>query len=223
MTETDRVVAKLHRKQRRSAALWLVVAFVLAFLTLGIAYSLNRIHILESNERVSNSRMTALESALTSQRLQFKACRHVGPNAPGCKSPVAPPVSSIPGPKGDSGFNGLPGPPGPQGADGPAGNPGRNGANGSPGGPGSPGLPGESGSPGQTGLNGDPGLPGPPGASGSPGAQGDPGLPGDPGKDAPVITGFSFVGADINCRLHVSLSDGTAYDVPVSPTFCIGE
>jgi hypothetical protein len=216
-TQVDKYMHKVQRERKRRGWHTVAIAVVAGLLTLGVAYA----DIAVSNQSADlnnyKGRVSALEGALDSQRQQFNACKDKPANTPGCRTPVAPPASLIPGPKGDQGtqgLQGLPGIPGQQGDIGPRGP------------RGFPGPKGDIGKNGNTvtGPQGEPGasVTGPPGPIGSTGPAGPAGKDGSNGKDAPTITAFAFVGDPSNCNLKISMSDSTNYQVPVSGFFCTG-
>jgi hypothetical protein len=232
MNEVDQNLHRLERARRRNGWQWLAVAIVLAVLVgvglfaLGTADGA-RDDVKGLNATLSQQavRVQNLEEALSAQRAQFQACKDKYPGSAGCTTPVAPAPGQV-GPQGVPGFQGNPGNQGiqgPRGLQGPPGLQGPQGLDGRPGldgGTGPQGHPGDAGSPGPNGASGAPGDLGPQGPQGDQGPKGDTGDQGPSGKDAPAITGFSFGSDPTDCKLIVTLSDGSSYVTPAPPVFC---
>lgn len=205
---TEPELQQIDKAQRLRGYWYIVIGLVLAVLTVGIYFALQRAgdadrsaDQLAEQARERDEKIENLGTALEAQRQQFRDCMDKKASAPGCQTPVAPPASSIgpPGPPGDPGITGATGPRGPVGPTGPTGPrgpmglrgvqglPGEEGADGSPGPKGDKGDKGEAGTgqPGSDGAKGDPGADGKPGETGPQGVQGERGPEGERGPDGP--------------------------------------
>lgn len=220
----DNITRVVHERQRNG---WFVIflGLVMAAMVAAGIYLYGELGDaktdIKDTKTTSSNQIAGLKRALDAQRNQFLYCRNHPEDSKKCNTAITPPVGQI-GPQGVQGLQGLQGIQGPQGLTGQDGKDGVNGQNGLDGIPGKDGKPGLNGNDGAAGPAGPMGPVGPKGDTGDPGKDGQNGTDGKDGKDAPVITGFAFSGNVTECNLVVSISDGTIYQVPVPPQFCLG-
>lgn len=243
--ETEAALTQVHKEHKQRAAVWVVIALMLAGLTISVGFIGNEFYQEKNKNEARDVTIAGLGKSLNAQRKQFNECKHKPASAPGCSTPVAPPASEINGPEGPQGVQGIPGlqglqgPRGFQGLQGPKGDRGPRGFTGDLG---PRGLGGPTGAPGETGPIGQPGTDGQDGATGPVGPKGEKGDPGEKGEkgatgdigpqgvagpqgaagaNAPVITAVDFQGDATACSLVVTLSDGTVLTTPVPVTLCV--
>lgn len=120
--EVELAVKRLQSERKRHGIFLIILALVLAMVVAAgaILYVLlnqtdGQLHHAESLSAQRDARIGKLESALDAQREQFLKCKDESSKTKGCKQPVAPSASKIPGPEGPPGIQGPPGPQGPRG------------------------------------------------------------------------------------------------------------